>query len=357
MIRLTGNQETRLQEALLNVYLNSTAFDVLLSRVDKSYAQFAIENSNYRQNVLAVVKDAAATGWLMSLIAKARADVPDPELRKIEQELAAFAPPPGMDFFDMCRLGGGHVMVDRLKLREALRDISGPVGRRILIVKGEKKTGKSHSLQLVSYLNQMLGQFVLVVVDLEALKLMSGTTNPIDPMYLAERIVGQLPSGLNLPEPPTDAQWSNWVIRFCDRFQTYGQTNKNREHWIVIDSFNNVPLEQSAFDLIKELARRINFTLPNFRLLLLGYTESLPQSVLPHVAEESIEPICETHLIEFFYQAYQQSRMPLDEQKVVDAVQRLFNQLDPNQPDFLERLGPLVSEELTKVITPGGANG
>lgn len=357
IIRLRPDQETRLQQALLVVYTNAPAFEEFLARVGQNFGELVIQGSNYRQNVLAAVKDAAATGWLMSLIEKVIEEVPDdPALQKVKAEFAALTPPDGMDFFDMCRLSGGHVMIDRSGLREALRGISNPVGKRILVIKGAERTGKSHSVQLISYLNQMLNQFALVNVDLEALKQMSGTTNPIEPSYLAERIVGQLPGDFELPKPPTDAQWSNWVIRFCDRFQKYGQKNLD-EHWIVIDSFNNVPLAQATFDLVKELARRINVTLPHFRLVLIGYTESLPSSVLPHVAEDSIEPIDETHLIEFFYMAYKQSRIDPDEKKVEDAVQRLFNQVQPQESDFIERLGPLVSAELIKVLAPGGAHG
>jgi hypothetical protein len=108
---------------------------------------------------------------------------------------------------------------------------------------------------------------------------------------------------------------------------------------------------------VKELARRINVTLTNFRLVLIGYTESLPSTVLPIVAEDTIIPIDENHLIEFFYVAYKQSRKDPDEEAVFESVQRLFDQVQPGEPDFLERLGPLASEELAKVLARGGANG
>jgi hypothetical protein len=261
-----------------------------------------------------------------------------------------------MDFFDMCRLSGGHVMINRTKLRAALRDINNPFGKRILVIKGNDKSGKSHSIQLISYAYQMQGAFTLVTVDLEDLKRLSGSTKPIDPFYLAERIVAQLPGDFELPDPPRDAQWATWVIRFCEKLQKYGLRNLDT-HWIVIDSFNNVPLEQAAFDLVKQLAHRINLTLTHFRLVLIGYTESLPSSVLPIVAEDSINPINEKHLIEFFYTAYKQSRKDPDEKAVEDAVWRLFDQVQPGEPDFLERLGPLASEELAKVLAQGGANG
>jgi hypothetical protein len=357
MIRLNGQQVTRLQTALLKIYLNRNAFNELLTRLNQSYEELSIEGSTYKQNVLAAVKDAAATGWLMPLIAAVRAEVPDDtEFQQIEQEFAMFAPPAGMDFFDMCRLSGGHVMIDRTELREALRDINNPVGKRILIIKGNDKSGKSHSVQLISYVYQMQGAFTLVTVDLEDRKRLSGSTKPVDPLYLADRIVAQLPGDFNLPDPPRDAQWANWVIKFCDTFQKYGLRNLDT-HWIVIDSFNNVPLEQAAFDLVKELARRINVTLTNFRLVLIGYTESLPSTVLPIVAEDTIIPIDENHLIEFFYVAYKQSRKDPDEEAVFESVQRLFDQVQPGEPDFLERLGPLASEELAKVLARGGANG
>lgn len=358
LIGFTGEHATRLQEALLKVYGNFNKMDELLTKLDRSYGELTVANSNHRENVLSIVKLAAENDWLLPLLAKAREEVPtDTELEKIEQELTALAPPPGVSHFDMCRLSGSHIMVNRVRLRRALREISNPLGKRILVIKGSEKTGKSHSLQLISYLKDVRRSFELRFIDLDTLHRQSGTSKPIEPLPLAKGLARMLKNRFKPQDAPTDAQWSNWVLDFCDDFEDAAILDK-QEWWIVIDSFNRVPLTQPAFDIIKEIALRINQTLSHLRLVLIGYTESLPPPVLPHVEEESIESIGPQQVLEFFRDAYEQMRLPLpDAEQLEEKVLGLLEKVDIEQPDFLLRLGPLASEELTKAFNPGGANG
>jgi hypothetical protein len=263
-----------------------------------------------------------------------------------------------MDHFEVCCLTGTHVMVDRTKLRDALRQISRPLGKRILVVKGEPKTGKSHTLQLISYLRHVFGNFILVVIDLESFIRTVGKNAIIEPWDMARRIVKLVGYDMEVPERPHDAQWARWVLDFCDDFEGRALREQAQQdvpiRWIVIDGLNAVLLTQPTLDLIKELAFRISVTLTKFRLILLGYAESLPAQVLPVAEEEHIDAIGQNELIEFFARARKQLKIPFDDDKLVQAVQHMLDKLVPDEPDFMAHLGSLANEELEliKVTVP-----
>lgn len=356
IVGFTGELAAQLRAALFAAYPTVASFTDLLIRVNQSYEKLSVVGSNYYQNILAIIQTAAADDWLPRLLAAALADVPgDPELLRLQKELSTLTPPPGQDYFDMCRLSGSHIMINRLELRKALREISRPLGKRILVIKGEKKTGKSHSLQLITYLKDVRRNFDMRFIDLERLYQESGTSKPLEPVPLAEKLSRLFKTRFALNESPTDAQWANWVLRFCNDFEDYALQD-GRDLWIVIDAFNSVPLTQATFDIIKQIALRINETLTNLRLVLIGYNETLPGPALPHVEEESIEPIGPQHLLDFFNNAYQQMQIPLDAGRLEDTVQRVLEQVDPTQPDFLYRLGLLANQELMKASDPGETN-
>lgn len=353
LITLTGPQTVRLQAALGAAFPTPYALETLLLTLNRAYQHIAVPAVPYPANVLLVIRAAQAEDWLDNLVRAARAAVPaDPELRQLEHEIVPQAPPQHVNPFDVCRLSGGHVMVDRAPLRAALRDISQPLGKRILVIRGEKKTGKSHSLQLISHLRQTRGNFSVVFIDLETMSNALGPDALIEPWDLAQRLVRLMRYDLTLPERPKDAQWSRWVLEFCDAFEAQAQREPGQP-WVVIDAFNAVTLAQPTFDLLKELATRVNASLTNFRFVLLGYGETFPAAVLPTVAEERISTIGQEHLVEFFFRAYTEMQVQFDEDSVADSVGRVLDGLDPANPDLV-RLGSLITEELAKAASQGG---
>lgn len=354
LIRLIEDQINRLRDALLAAFGGPGDIDNLLLSINQNYNWLAIATYNLPQNLVVIIRAAEAEGWILSLVSKAREIVPgDPAFDALERELIPLAPRAATEHFDVCCLSGSHVMVDRSTLRAALRELSEPLGKRILIVKGDPKSGKSHSVQLISYICQARDDFSLVVVDLEAFSRTLGTSTRIEPRDLAQRMVRLMRYDLTIADPPSDAQWSRWVLDFCDDFDACARDDK-KQRWLVIDAFNSVLLAQPAFDLIKELAQRINSSLTHFRLVLLGFPESLPAPLMPIVEEEEIKTIGEAELIDFFYRAFTQLEIPFDDLKVGDIVQRVFDQIDPEQSDFLMHLGPLASKELVSAASPGG---
>src|SRR5205085_12038199 len=91
---------------------------------------------------------------------------------------------------------------------------------------------------------------------------------------------------------------------------------------------------------------RINRQLANVRLILLGYRDTLPTAVTAMFEEERIAPIGESELIEFFFSAFPERNLPVTHDTVADAVERVFAQVDPQLPDFLIRLPPVIENQL-----------
>jgi Effector-associated domain 1 len=351
LIRLTPLQTRRTRDAILAAFPSSGQLDDLLLDLGKAYAELEIQGQNYRENILSIIRRAEAEDWVLKLVLEARKRVPaDPEFEALERDLKPSAPPPNVDHFNICRLTGSYVMVDRSRLRSALREISRPLGKRILVVKGDPKTGKSHTLQLISYLQYVYGNFSLVPVDLEAFVRTLGPAVIVNPSDLATYLVDQLTWDWKVPDPPNDSQWARWVLEFCVKFE--GRARQDQQvRWVVIDALNTTQLMQPTLDLIKELAHRINLSLPNYRLILLGFSDSLPATVLPNVEEEKIAPIGQQELIEFFARAYQELNLPLDADKVADVVKSVLERIDPAQSDFVARLGAIASQEVEAIAS------
>jgi len=434
-IAITPQQSTRLKAALGRIYSAPNRIDVVLSRVGQSYNLLEKGNLSYAENIVSIIQIAATEGWLMQLISEVLVDVQNPDVKQIQQELRPVAAAAVSNAFHVCRLTGSYVMIDRTDLRKFAEDMARPNGKRLLVVRGPRRSGRSHTLQLLSYVEQQDGGFTLVSIDLGSFARATGipiasTSNespiqvvtlrphgftsgntlfvehvagntaanglwtvtvtgvsqfllngsagngvyvsggtaklqtPVEAWHVAEKLVSLLRyRDVEIPESPLDGPWSTWVQDFCDNFE--GEARRQlllwrqavprpplQQVWIVIDAFDSVLLAQSAVDLIRELANRINRTLYHFRMVLLGFEDSLPAEVMNHLEEEAIRKIGEDEIIEFFGLALRQMLLPEDQEKVVELVESVLQEAKLDDPDFLAKLGPVASRELAKLETP-----
>src|SRR5258706_2605538 len=195
-IELSGKQQLALRNALVGAYLTEALFDELLLASERSLDAFAPSKDDYPVRVLAVVKRANREGWIADRIASAREQRPnDPDIKRIADDLKAFARPQVKNPFTMCLLSGGHILVNRTDLRTALLELY-KGNKRILVVKDDAtlaaqarkqiKTGKSHSLQLISFVQEVTGAFEIAAVDLAALGSTLASGELIQPYHLAK---------------------------------------------------------------------------------------------------------------------------------------------------------------------------
>jgi hypothetical protein len=213
---------------------------------------------------------------ITEFVTKAAAEKPhDPTWQQLVTELTAFAPPSGVDPYEVVCLSASDIIVNGASLRAAVSELWNPLGKRILVINGPPRSGKSHTLKLLADLQSTLGRFELVHVDLEECTQIAGLGSALNAEDLADYIIGQMDGyEQSLPPAPTDAQRARWIIQFCNGLEKRARTD-TRQWWVVIDGFNKVLLPQPTRDLIKAFVNRVNLTLANFRIVLIGYDELL----------------------------------------------------------------------------------
>ena len=362
LLTLTPAERLRVKDALVAAFGHPAgAFESFLgTQLDRDLLDFRLAGASFAENVLAVVRAAESQSWLFELIEKASLARPaDVVLAGLAGELRPRAPPADFDPFTACCLRGHHLMVNREKLRIALRDLTTPAGKRILVVQDRPpsppqpggapvspapqrtKTGKSHTVQLISFLKEARGGFELAWIDLEDITRTKPPDELIDPYDLGRTLVRR--TGLSeqsLPERPTDAQWSRWVLDFLEKTVPQWQQS-DHSWWVVIDAFNTVRLPQPTLDLVKALATDINVSLGSMRLVLLGYADSFAPQVLPNVhSEELTRDLTPRDLIDFFSRACEQRRIQGDVERVAQAVVEALKDLNPERDEYLLELAP-----------------
>jgi hypothetical protein len=359
LIQLTGRRTIAIRDALVVAFPDEAAFRPVVIETNRTLDQVSAATFPLPDRVLETIKHAEANNWLLDLLAAARRVNPaDPTLKSLYDELKASAPPIGVSPYLMCRLGAGTVMVDRKELRAAVRELGDVDGRRILVITGDSRSGKSHSLQLMTFIAQVQpagAAFTLIPLDLDPRR-EDTTPMVITAPDLARRLMTLTGYKIAWPGDLGDKQWSKWVVEFGDEFARCA-SGEQATRWIVIDSLNKVLLDQSAVDLIHDLAVRVFSTLPWLRLVLVGYHQSLPPLVMPYIQEDKMKRLTVDDLVEFFIQAHKQLGLTHDEDHITDIVSRVASKVDLKRDDYLLRLGPVVAQEFNELRQKANGHG
>jgi hypothetical protein len=336
--KLTAAQFKRLRIAMTGIYINE---DLLSGFLDDELRQSLNELAGagpLPERTRAVIKAAEANDWLIDLLdAGAANNAGETAFKEIRDELVAVAGAPSVDPFEAWRLGSDRVFIDRTPLRMRLKQMRLPLGKRILVVDGGKKTGKSHLKHFLTLLESSLADFRTVYVDLE--QHANAISGPVHSESLGERIARQMgwPDGA-LGEPPEDHQRARWNLRFHDTLKARAGLDP-QPWWIVLDSFSKVVLPQSTIDLVTQIATLVDESLPHYRLLLLSTRQGLLSGTNGH-PPETVAPVSNEELMDFFFRVYEDAGIVPTPERVSAAVQRVLQHVDRSDPEHMAQLGP-----------------
>jgi hypothetical protein len=135
----------------------------------------------------------------------------------------------------------------------------------VLVVYGERFSGKTWSARLISYVANNIEGVSTILVDMEP---DAGTA--VDAALIGRRIFEN--SDFENPPAPNeeqDAQWSRQYIGWLSR----NAKRAGGTWWIVIDHLEKVALAQTAKDFLCGLGREIPLRAPMVRLVILSYHE------------------------------------------------------------------------------------
>ena len=254
---------------------------------------------SYPQILEIVVQKAIQEGWIFGLLDGALAA--NPTGLNLKNFVARYpdldpakGPPPAIDYVMAHTLRARRFFIDRKDLRAALKELRSPDGSRVLVVTGDRVSGKSYTSELINFLSDRTPNHKAIFADLDRYL--------FDSLRLTETIGQQM--GMEIATIPKqyDEQKTRWAARLSDWIMALVVKPGNITYWFVFDGFREQPLLADTRDLIEELALRAESNVSQCRIVLLNYTEVLPIQINDYVRREQITPIGRAELCEFFDQ-------------------------------------------------------
>ncbi len=296
--------------------------------------------------ILNLIGKATEEGWLMRLLDAAIARTDNPNVKQAAAELKPLRRSEEEDPHHVCFLSSNKVMVNRIDLRKALKQLgtNEGLGYRLLKIYGTPVSGKSYSKELIKYLKSRRDGFEPVFIEAD------DYPEGITASDLADAIVTKMGfKSTELMPPPDQEQDSRWVRNFSNRL--IGVLRNNPTYWwIVIDGFDELVLPPAVTDLIIRLARASMADLPRLRLITLGYRYELPDA-RDYTIEETLKPLNWNDLSNFFIRLYEQHGQDFDVEKIADHVAEVLREVKQNDPRRIEKLGLEAARVAKSVIT------
>jgi hypothetical protein len=358
MLTLSRDEFKNLRTALLDAFPVPHRMNELVRTARQLPLPQIALGEDLQEVVEKVIRKAESEQWLLTLINAACELEPTHEgLKQFRDAWKVPAEVVTIDHQKLLFLPGKTVLINRKPLRDALAALEDSSGSRVLIVDGDPQSGKTYSVHYISFLSSARRTFRCAYIDLERVP-RNPEKNKIEATNLGDAI------GLALLarkyEDPSDYNQTTWLDRYCGWLER--ELPENPVFWLVIDNFVKVPLEESALDLVTELAMRTYRNLHSVRLVLLSYGDvNLLQSrVVGAVEYERIGPIDEMEIKRFFAQLFvDESRRrgePLNNQalapRVSASVRRVLAKVPPNGLRRLEVLCRTAWSEADSIIRP-----
>lgn len=264
----------------------------------KAWNKVVPQNATYSNAVRAVVREANAQGWLGTLLSALLAQLPKRPggWTELERWIALVNRPvtsTTKNPFDEVLLRGDRPFANRRGLRNQLQELAAPDGACVLLVDGERETGKSFSVELLRHAAPKSGGEVLLFKVEETPTLVE----------LAEDILGRVrgDSAAFTPIAPMAAEgpdrWArNIVNQVAAAIRAQGKLR-----FLVFDYFpEGVPNETLRF--ISRLARFAEEDLPDLlRVVLVRFPGDLDPSGFP--LRDVAQPFFATDMVQVVMQA------------------------------------------------------
>lgn len=300
-------------QQMLWIRLNRRLYDIILNA------------GNYRIEVETVVDKANDDDWVPFLIQAAMDDQPQaPRLQafltKHPDLDPANGPQPVADYVMAHVLRGKRYFIDRKDLRLALKEMRSNDPRRVLVVNGERLSGKTYTRELISFLSEKTPKHRAVYIDLD--KYVYEAPN------LTETIGQQMGMDTNNIPKQDDEQKARWVQRLVGWIITRVVNPGDITYWFVFDGFREQTLLPETKDWIDELAVQAETNVPQCRVVLLNYKETLPLQISDYVSREEIKPIGRDELLDFFEQLNRDYKQKYGSDDLTGNVETILSQVE-----------------------------
>lgn len=303
-MNLTGPQIGRAQAAILSAFEESPLRRCLQFQLDKNLDHIT-KPAKLPDRVFELLNTANNEGWMVGLLRALKSCNPHPDLHKALDAILddllkpTFISATG-DPHDAILLGP-RAFIGRKNLRSEIRHFTAASSytSRVLVVSGEKTSGKSHTWLFLLHLAREY--------NVQPILLELRESPSITPRELFGRVGTVLGLGTSdLPAMPDDPQESRTLYPLLDWFQE--KVNYLRKPcWLVIDDLNESTTTPSMQDAAYAIARFVEKKKPEYLwVALLGYDKlvkdrestsfRLDEARYPDADEVSIDLGCITSI-------------------------------------------------------------
>jgi hypothetical protein len=226
-----------------------------------------------------------------------------------------------------------RAFIDRTSLRERLKLLAEHDGDRVLIVTGDRLSGKSYSWYLIDHVARA-HQAESYLLDFSA---WSGP--PARPTDVMQEVADQLGWQMRPMDPnePADTQVRLLLSWFKGQLRSSG-----RESWLVFDGLNALTMTEEALRLIENITVSAERRAAGceLRVVLVALDRPLPQAVDGMVLREKIGAIGVSELSAFFQNVARRAGCSLDDAAAATLVKDVIGDCTSSCEMPLPELGP-----------------
>jgi hypothetical protein len=358
MPRLTGPEYKQWLAAFGDAFTTENQLEALvLTSRGVGLEEVAIAD-NVPALIQLVVRTADTQGWLTDLLREAMEIQGDrAQLKALDADFAILSRIEPENAFEAV-LVHGDPMFDRKDFRAKLSGLNSPASAPVLLVQGDRYSGKSWSSHLITYVAARAPKeeaIKVALVDFET------DDVAIDAEMLGRRISQS--AGFGVTTPPSEEQVSRWVLQYCSEFGTQAK-EAGGTVWVVIDHLQKALLGDGAMDFLQGFGKQIPVVMPNVRLIILSFHERevnrLAAGIGPmerDLAQALTLEEMKDWLARFFGAAVMFKRrnrqLPTDEASVLplvnEATDSVLRRVDPASRKRLVQMGNAIRDQMMLV--------
>ena len=281
---------------LINTYKNESELNEFLrTKLNRELNEYAVSLDLYRIKVSSVVKNANDQDWLTQLLTEViSANTRNTIFPGLLSEYRRVLVTSGSHYHSVL-LRMQKPFINRKSLRNTIKTLlTRPydLEARILFVKGPKDTGKSYTIEYLTFLKYRINDFKLDIMDLERIA-------AEEPEISAWRLMSFIDNRYNIEHIALNNQntlikFQPFINKFCSKIRS-----KKDLHLLVIDGFNKANLTEDFYNFLIEFADSIDRqALDNIMLIIIDYDREIPLTLQHHIDETN--KLNEKDLYEFF---------------------------------------------------------
>lgn len=336
-IVLTGHQIKLLVEEMARVYSYGRLALYLRTDFERDIETITLGDTTIQDVAFAVVDCALRESWIGRLL-RSFTHGPYPSLAQAASLLldSSTAPPgplarpaaaPAAGPADVSAVFGVHLVwrrpfLDRAPLREHMRDLLSESATRVLVVTGERQSGRSYTWLYITHLRDHLRTFTPVLVDFS--EWVGRICTPLD-------VMTEIAAQLRLRQPTVDRDAPGAAQAQQLRTWLVGElpADPGAQWVIVFDSIDHARLSQDTVQLMEYIAGAALLQRhPGLRVVLLGYANRFPLNLGNLVLTERLGAIGKPAVSDFLRTLAEDCGTPITDDAIEVTAEHVLQQLE-----------------------------